>query len=66
VNAEIIEAVMGPGSVRAVAEGHEQAQEHVQGDGSDGGEAGVGGEVEDRWAHWQHELYVGAFVQVHD
>jgi len=37
VEAEIVEAVMGPIAEGAVAEGHHYAEEHVDGDGGDGG-----------------------------
>jgi len=47
VNPEIVKPVMGPGAVGAVAECHEQSQEHVGGDGADGDEADVCGEVQD-------------------
>ena len=47
VKAKIIEAAMRPLADGAVAENHERAEEHVEGDGADGGEADVGGEVED-------------------
>jgi hypothetical protein len=36
---------MWPRAVGAVAEGHEQREEHVEGDGADGGEADVSGTV---------------------
>ena len=42
VKAKIIEAAVRPGAVRTVAKGHEQSQEHVQGDGADSGEADIG------------------------
>ena len=41
VKAEIIEPMMRPRAVGAVAEGHEQAEEHVEGDGAYSGEADV-------------------------
>ena len=37
VEAEIVEAAMGPVADRAVAEGHHDAEEHVDGDGGYGG-----------------------------
>ncbi len=37
VEAEIVEAVMGPIADWAVAEGHHDAEEHVDGDGGYGG-----------------------------
>ncbi len=37
VKAEIVEAVMRPVTDGAVAEGHHDAEEHVDGDGGDGG-----------------------------
>ena len=51
VEAEIVEAVMRPVADGAVAEGHHDAEEHVDGDGGDGGEADVGGEIEDGDVH---------------
>jgi hypothetical protein len=51
VQAEIVEAAVRPLADGAVAEGHQGAEEHVEGDGSYGGEADVGGEVQDGW-HW--------------
>ena len=41
VKPEIVEAMMRPRAVGAIAEGHEQSEEHVEGDGADGGEADV-------------------------
>src|SRR5258705_3131158 len=59
VDAEIIEAVMRPGAMRAVAEGHQQAQQHGQGDGADSGEAYVSREVEDGDAHGRRGGSIG-------
>jgi hypothetical protein len=56
---------MGPGAVRAIAEGHEQSQEHVYCDGADRGEAGIGGKIQDCEARWGHELEILSFAQVH-
>jgi len=56
---------MRPRAVGAVAEGHEQSEEHVEGDGADGREADVGRKVQDGEAHWQHELETLSFAQVH-
>ena len=63
VKAEVVEAVMRPGTMGAVAEGHEQAQEHIQGDEADGGEAGVGGEVQNCQVHGHHELGIVSFAR---
>src|SRR2546429_1928521 len=57
--------MMRPRAVGAVAEGHEQSEEHVEGDGADGREADVGRKVQDGEAHWQHELETLSFAQVH-
>jgi len=51
VEAEVVEAAMGPGALGAVAENHERAEEHVDRDGADGNEAEIGGEVEERDGH---------------
>ncbi len=53
VKAEIVEAAMRPAADGAVAEGHEDAEEDVDGDGADGGEADVGGEIEGSEVHWR-------------
>jgi len=45
VKAEIVESMMRPRAMGAVAEGHEQAKERVERDGADGGEADVSGEI---------------------
>src|SRR4029077_20907460 len=54
VQAEIVEAAVRPLADRAVAESHQGAEEHVEGDGSYGGEADVSGEVQDGdvGGHW--------------
>ena len=59
VKPEIVESMMRPRAVGAVAEGHEQPEKHVEGDGADGGEAHVGGKVEDGKAHWQRGASIG-------
>lgn len=41
VKSEIVESMMRPEAVGAIAEGHEQPEEDVQRDGADGGEADV-------------------------
>ena len=51
VEAEIVEAVMRPVADWAVAEGHHDSEEHVDGDGGYGGEADVCGEIEDGDVH---------------
>ena len=51
VEAEIVEAVMRPVADWAVAEGHHDSEEHVDGDGGYGGEAYVCGEIEDGDVH---------------
>ena len=51
VETEIVEAAVGPVADGAVAEGHHSAEEDVEGDGGYGGEAEVGGEIEDRDIH---------------
>jgi len=45
VKPEIVESMMRPRAMGAVAEGHEQAKERVERDGADGGEADVSGEI---------------------
>jgi len=64
VNAEIVEAVMRPRAEGTVAESHEQAQKHIQGDGADSGEADVRGEIQDGQAHGQHRSGIVSFAQV--
>lgn len=56
VKPEIVESVMRPGAVGAIAESHEQAEEKVEGDGADGGEADVSGEIQDSDACRPHEI----------
>ena len=51
VKPKIVEAVMRPGAVGTVTEGHQQAQEQVQGDSADSSKAYVGGEIEDGDVH---------------
>ena len=53
VQGEIIEAVMRPGADGAIAEGHHDAEEHVEGDESDGDEAEIGGKIEEGEGHWR-------------
>src|SRR6266576_791296 len=65
VRAEIVESMMRPRAVGAIAEGHEQSEEHVEGDGADGGEADVCGEMQDGDVCGQHELEILSFAQVH-
>ena len=55
VKAEIVEAAMRPVADGAVAEGHEDAEENVDSDGADGGEADVGGEIEGSDLHLVRE-----------
>jgi len=43
--------MVGPVADGAVAEGHHDAEEHVDGDGGYGGKADVGGEIEDGDVH---------------
>jgi hypothetical protein len=64
VKAEIIESVMWPGAVGAVAEGHEQTQEHVQGDGADSEEADVCRKIQDSYAHGKHGIRNLSSVQL--
>jgi len=45
VEAEIVEATVGPVADGAVAEGHQGAEEDVEGDGGYGGQAEIGGEI---------------------
>jgi hypothetical protein len=45
VQAEIVQAAMRPVADGAVTERHQRAEQHVEGDGSYGGQADVGGEV---------------------
>src|SRR5713226_1183472 len=54
VQAEIVEVAVRPLADGAVAEGHQGAEEHVERDGSYGGEADIGGEVQDGnvRGHW--------------
>lgn len=47
VQAEVVQVAMRPLAHRAVPESHEGAEEHVESDGAYGGEADVGGEVQD-------------------
>jgi hypothetical protein len=51
VEAEVVEAMMGPIADGAIAKGHHHAEEHVEGDGGYGGEAEVGGEVQEGNVH---------------
>lgn len=53
VQGEIIEAVMRPGADRAVAEGHHDAEKHIERDEGDGDEAEIGGEIEEGDVHRQ-------------
>ena len=54
VEAEIVEAVMRKLADRAVAENHQRAEEHVEGDGANGGQADVSGEIEKGEVHARH------------
>jgi len=45
VPAKIVEPAVRPLADGAIAEDHQRAEEHVEGDGAHGGEADVGGEV---------------------
>jgi hypothetical protein len=51
VEAEIVEAVMRPVADGAVAEGHHDAEEHVDGDGGYCGQAEIGREIEGGHGH---------------
>lgn len=51
MEAEIVEAVMRPVADGAVAKGHHDAEQDVNGDGGYGREAEVGGEVEEGDLH---------------
>lgn len=52
VEEEIVEAAMWPIADGAVTKGHHHAEEHVDRDGANGGEADVGGEIEEGKIHW--------------
>ena len=51
VEAEIVEATVRPVADGAVAKGHHHTEKHVDGDGADGGQADVGGEIEEGDGH---------------
>ena len=51
VQAEIVEPVMRPGAVGAVAEGHEHPKEEVQSNCANGDESDIGGKLEDGYVH---------------
>jgi general secretion pathway protein G len=59
VQAEVVEPAMWPGTMGAVAEGHEDAQERVQRDGADAHKAEVGRDIEDSYAHGRQEPSIG-------
>lgn len=59
VDAEVVEPAMGPGAMRAVAEGHEHAEQHVQRDRPNSDEADIGRKVEDGEAHGRREPSIG-------
>lgn len=52
VQLEIIETAMRPVAHRAVTKDHQNAEEHVDGDGANCDETEIGGEVEDGDFHW--------------
>lgn len=59
MQAEIVESVMRPGAVGAVAKRHEHAEEKVQGDRADGNKSNVSGKVEDGHAHGRQHASIG-------
>lgn len=58
VQRKIIEAAMRPAADGAVAENHQHAEKHVDGDSADGDKAEIGGEIEECDVHRKNALTV--------
>jgi hypothetical protein len=59
VEPEIVEPMMRPRALRAVAESHEHPEQKVQSNHANGNKADVGGKVEDGYAHGQQSTRIG-------